>query len=112
MDETQPPSRAPGGTGPRDSWEVFRAFLVQGLTAFGGPVAHIAYFRREFVERRAWLSEGAFADLLALAQFLPGPASSQLGMAIGLRRAGYLGMAAAWLGFTLPAGAVMIGLAY
>ena len=77
-----------------------------GLTAFGGPVAHIGYFRREFVERRAWLSEGAFADLLALAQFLPGPASSQLGMAIGLRRAGYLGMAAAWLGFTLPSAAV------
>ena len=112
MDETQPPSRAPGGTGPRDSWEVFRAFLVQGLTAFGGPVAHISYFRREFVERRAWLSEGAFADLLALAQFLPGPASSQLGMAIGLRRAGYGGLLAAWIGFTAPAGAAMIALAY
>jgi len=75
-------------------------------------VAHISYFRREFVERRAWLSEAAFADLLALANFLPGPASSQLGMAIGLRRGGYLGMLAAWLGFTLPAGAAMIGLAY
>jgi chromate transporter len=91
---------------------VFQAFLAQGLTAFGGPVAHLSYFRREFVERRAWLSEAAFADLLALAQFLPGPASSQLGMAIGLRRAGYPGMLAAWLGFTLPAGAAMIGLAY
>jgi chromate transporter len=103
MDETPPPRRA---------WEVFQAFLIQGLTAFGGPVAHIGYFRREFVERRAWLSEAAFADLLALAQFLPGPASSQLGMAIGLRRAGYAGLAAAWLGFTLPAGAAMIALAY
>src|SRR5450432_3339340 len=103
MDETPPPSRA---------WEVFQAFLIQGLTAFGGPVAHIGYFRREFVARRAWLSEDAFADLLALAQFLPGPASSQLGMAIGLRRAGYLGLLAAWVGFTLPAGAVMIALAY
>jgi chromate transporter len=108
MDETPPQSRA----WPRDAWEVFRAFLVQGLTAFGGPVAHIGYFRREFVERRAWLSETAFADLLALAQFLPGPASSQLGMAIGLRRAGYAGLLAAWLGFTLPAAAVMIAFAY
>ena len=108
MDETPPPSRA----GPSQAGEVFRAFLVQGLTAFGGPVAHIGYFRREFVERRGWLSEGAFADLLALAQFLPGPASSQLGMAIGLRRAGYLGLIAAWVGFTLPAGVAMIALAY
>ena len=103
MDETPPPPRAQ---------EVFQAFLVQGLTAFGGPVAHLSYFRREFVQRRAWLTEAAFADLLAMAQFLPGPASSQLGMAIGLRRAGYLGMLAAWLGFTLPAGAAMIALAY
>jgi chromate transporter len=103
MDETPTPNRA---------WEVFGAFLAQGLTAFGGPVAHIGYFRREFVERRAWLSEGAFADLLALAQFLPGPASSQLGMAIGLRRAGYLGLIAAWVGFTLPAGVAMVALAY
>ena len=108
MNETPPPSRA----GTESAWEVFRAFLVQGLTAFGGPVAHIGYFRREFVERRAWLSEAAFADLLALAQFLPGPASSQLGMAIGLRRAGYAGLLAAWLGFTLPAAAAMIALGY
>lgn len=92
--------------------EVFLAFLRQGLTAFGGPVAHLGYFRREFVERRGWLSEAAFADLLGLAQFLPGPASSQLGMAIGLRRAGYAGMLAAWIGFTLPAAAGMIALAY
>ena len=103
MSETPPQPRAA---------DVFLAFLVQGLTAFGGPVAHIGYFRREFVERRAWLSEAAFADLLALAQFLPGPASSQLGMAIGLRRAGYAGLIAAWLGFTLPAGAAMIAMAY
>jgi chromate transporter len=108
MDETPPHRRA----GPHNAWEVFRAFLVQGLTAFGGPVAHIGYFRREFVERRAWLSEAAFADLLALAQFLPGPASSQLGMAIGLRRAGYGGLLAAWLGFTLPAAVAMIALGY
>ena len=97
---------------PRRVWDVFQAFLVQGLTAFGGPVAHLACFRREFVARRGWLSEAAFADLLAMAQFLPGPASSQLGMAIGLRRAGYFGLLAAGLGFILPAGAAMIGLAY
>ncbi len=103
MDDTSTPRRA---------WEVFRAFLGQGLTAFGGPIAHIGYFRREFVERRGWLSPAAFGDLLALAQFLPGPASSQLGMAIGLRRAGYLGLLAAWVGFTLPAGVTMIVLAY
>jgi len=113
MDETPPPSPVEQvRAGPDRVAEVFRAFLIQGVTAFGGPVAHVGYFRREFVERRAWLSETAFADLLALAQFLPGPASSQLGMAIGLRRAGYLGLFAAWLGFTLPAGAAMIALAY
>jgi len=104
MDDTPTP--------PRRAGEVFLAFLIQGLTAFGGPVAHLGYFRREFVERRAWLSEAAFADLLALSQFLPGPASSQLGMAIGLRRAGYAGLLAAWVGFTLPAAVAMIGLAY
>ncbi len=108
MDETPPPRRA----GPAEAWEVFRAFLGQGLTAFGGPVAHIGYFRRAFVEQRGWLSEAAFADLLALTQFLPGPASSQLGMAIGLRRAGFAGMAAAWLGFTLPAAVAMIAFGY
>ncbi len=106
MDETTTPER---GSAHR-AGEVFQAFLLQGLTAFGGPVAHIGYFRREFVERRGWLSDAAFADLLALAQFLPGPASSQLGMAIGLRRAGYAGLLAAWAGFTLPAGLAMIAL--
>jgi chromate transporter len=104
MEEIQPKV---GGAG-----TVFLAFLRQGLTAFGGPVAHIGYFRREFVERRRWLSEGDFADLLALSQFLPGPASSQLGMAIGLRRAGALGLLAACVGFTLPAVAAMVALAY
>ena len=108
MDESVLQEAAPTG----GAAEVFRAFLGQGLTAFGGPVVHIGYFRREFVERRRWLSEAAFADLLALAQFLPGPASSQLGMAIGLRRAGFAGLMAAWIGFTLPAGAAMIVLAY
>ncbi|MBX3172864.1 MAG: chromate efflux transporter [Gemmatimonadaceae bacterium] len=82
--------------------EVFRAFAKLGLTAFGGPVAHLGYFRREFVERRAWLSDAQFAQLVALSQFLPGPASSQLGFAIGLRRAGMGGALAAFVAFTLP----------
>jgi chromate transporter len=82
--------------------EVFRAALGLGLTSFGGPVAHIGYFRREYVTRRGWLDEASFGDLVALSQMLPGPASSQLGIAIGTRRAGMLGGFAAWLGFTLP----------
>ena len=88
--------------------DIFLAFLGQGLTAFGGPTAHIAYFRRAFVERRGWISESAFADLVALCHFLPGPASSQIGMAIGLRQAGLAGALAAFAGFTLPAAAAML----
>ena len=86
----------------RGAWPVFRVFLRLGLTSFGGPVAHVGYFRDEFVSRRRWLGERSFADLVALCQFLPGPASSQLGMALGLSRAGYAGALAAWAGFTLP----------
>ena len=82
--------------------EVFGAFLRLGLTAFGGPIAHIGYLREEFVTRRGWLDDRHFARLLALCQFLPGPASSQLGFAIGLRRAGLRGALAAFAGFTLP----------
>ena len=82
--------------------EVLRVFLKLGLTSFGGPVAHLGYFRNAFVVERGWLDERAFGDLLALCQFLPGPASSQVGFAIGLMRAGYLGALAAWAGFTLP----------
>lgn len=96
---------------PVTALDVFLAFLRQGLTAFGGPVAHLAYFRREFVERRGWLSEAAYADLLALCHFLPGPASSQVGMAIGLRQAGLAGALAAFAGFTLPAATAMIAFA-
>ncbi|WP_367193592.1 chromate efflux transporter [Amorphus sp. 3PC139-8] len=92
--------------------EVFRAFLVLGLTSFGGPIAHLGYFRTAFVERRGWLSEAAYADLIALCQFLPGPASSQVGMGIGLKRAGYLGMAAAWTAFTLPSAIALAAFAY
>lgn len=81
---------------------VFLIFLRLGLTSFGGPIAHLGYFREEFVHRRQWLSERGYADLVALCQFLPGPASSQVGLALGLGRAGYLGALAAWAGFTLP----------
>jgi chromate transporter len=92
--------------------EVLGAFLRLGLTSFGGPVAHIGYFRSEFVQRRRWVAEAVFADLFALCQFMPGPASSQLGMALGLLRAGPAGMLAAWIGFTLPSAVAMVGFAY
>lgn len=92
--------------------EVFWVFLRLGCTSFGGPVAHLAFFRTEFVERRRWLNEASYADLVALCQFLPGPASSQVGMVLGWQRAGWGGVAAAWLGFTLPAAALMIGFAH
>ncbi|WP_235034956.1 chromate efflux transporter [Roseomonas sp. 18066] len=87
---------------------LFLVFLRLGLTSFGGPVAHLGYFRAEFVTRRAWLGEADFAELLALSQFLPGPASSQLGFAIGLRQGGLAGGVAAWLGFTLPSALLML----
>ena len=89
-------------------WAVFLIFLRLGLTSFGGPVAHLGYFHAEFVARRRWLGERAYADLVALCQFLPGPASSQVGMALGLQRAGYRGALAAWAGFTLPSAIALI----
>lgn len=92
--------------------EVLRVFLKLGLTSFGGPIAHIGYFREEFVARRRWLGEPAFADLVALCQFLPGPSSSQVGFSIGLMRAGYLGGLAAWMGFTLPSAIALLLFAY
>lgn len=88
--------------------EVFVAFLKLGLTAFGGPVAHLGYFRDEFVTRRGWLSDRAYADLVALCQFLPGPASSQTGFALGLMRAGWWGALAAFVAFTLPSALLMV----
>jgi chromate transporter len=91
-----------GGNEPASAWIVFTVFLRLGLTSFGGPIAHLGYFREEFVARRRWLTERSYADLVALCQFLPGPASSQVGMAIGLSRAGFSGALAAWAGFTLP----------
>lgn len=103
--EPSPPTKS------ASAFEVFRAFLIQGLTAFGGPAAHLGYFRRAFVEQRGWLSEAQFADLIALAHALPGPASSQIGMAIGLRQAGLAGALAAFAGFTLPAASAMIAFA-
>lgn len=92
----------------KSAWVVFLIFLRLGLTSFGGPVAHLGYFRDEFVMRRKWLTENSYADLVALCQFLPGPASSQVGIAIGLSRAGYTGALAAWTGFTLPSAIALI----
>ena len=100
---TAPPAGAAG--------EVFLAFLKLGLSAFGGPIAHLGYMRREFVQRRAWLDEARFAQLLAVCQFLPGPASSQLGFAIGLVRGGWRGALAAFVAFTLPSVVLMFGFA-
>ncbi|MEC8860797.1 MAG: chromate efflux transporter [Pseudomonadota bacterium] len=90
------------------TWEVFRVFLRLGLTSFGGPVAHLGYFREEFVNQRRWMSERSYADLVALCQFLPGPASSQVGLAVGMSRGGYRDAAAAWLGFTMPSAIALI----
>lgn len=90
------------------TWQVFLIFLKLGLTSFGGPVAHLGYFREEFVSKRRWLSDAQYADIVALCQFLPGPASSQVGMAIGLSHAGYKGALSAWLGFTLPSAIFLI----
>lgn len=93
------------------AWAIFLIFLRLGLTSFGGPVAHLGFFRQEFVDRRRWLSDEGYADLVALCQFLPGPASSQVGLAIGLSRGGYTGALAAWAGFTLPSVIALIAFA-
>jgi chromate transporter len=103
-DEVRPPAGRVG--------EVFAAFLKLGLASFGGPIAHLGYFRNEFVERRRWLDEPAYADLVALCQFLPGPASSQVGFSLGILRGnGLLGGLAAWLGFTMPSALIMFAFA-
>ena len=99
-DATQPVQGTPG--------EVFSAFFRLGLTSFGGPIAHLGYFRDELVTRRKWLSDHAYADLVALCQFLPGPASSQVGFALGMMRAGWLGALAAFTAFTLPSALVLL----
>jgi chromate transporter len=100
-------------TPPTGHWpEVLMVFLRLGLTSFGGPVAHIGYFRDEFVARRKWVDDKTYADLVALSQFLPGPASSKVGIAIGLSRAGYPGALAAWAGFTLPSALALVLFAF
>ncbi len=100
------------GCTPARAAEVLLVFLRLGLTSFGGPVAHLGYFREEFVARRKWLSDGTYSDLVALCQFLPGPASSQVGIALGISRAGLAGGLAAWLGFTLPSALALIAFGY
>jgi chromate transporter len=97
---------------PGSPLEVLLAFAKLGVTCFGGPIAHIGYYREEFVVRRRWLDEHTYADLVALCQFLPGPASSQVGFSIGLMRGGYLGGLAAWMAFTLPSAIALILFAY
>ena len=109
---TNDASAAPPVGGRGSAPEVLRAFLKLGLSSFGGPIAHIGYFRSEFVLRRRWLDEKAYADLVALCQFLPVPASSQVGFSIGLMRAGYPGALAAWTGFTLPSASALVLFAY
>ena len=107
---TEPPKTALRQAG--SPFEVLWAFLKLGLTSFGGPIAHLGYFREEFVVRRRWLDDQAFADLVGLCQFLPGPASSQVGFSIGLMRAGFAGALAAWTGFTLPSAIALVLFAY
>lgn len=98
--------------GPGSFFEVFWIFLRLGLTSFGGPVAHLGYFREEIVARRQWIDDRSYADLIALCQFLPGPASSQVGISLGIARAGIAGGLAAWLGFTMPSAVIMTAFAY
>ncbi len=107
-----PPPGAETPSGSARALEVLWVATRLGLTSFGGPVAHIGYFREEYVGRRKWVDEATYVDLVALCQFLPGPASSQVGMAIGITRAGLLGGVAAWLGFTLPSAIALVAFAY
>jgi chromate transporter len=113
LDEVAADPDAGSGTPSHGSpGEVFLAFLKLGLTSFGGPIAHLGYFRNELVIRRAWIDEAGFADIVALCQFLPGPASSQTGFALGLLRGGALGALAAWTAFTLPSAILLVAFAY
>jgi chromate transporter len=111
MDKLLPdlPAKASTRTSP---WTLFLIFLRLGLTSFGGPAAHLGYFRDEFVKRRGWLDEHTYSDIVALCQFLPGPGSSQVGIAIGRMRAGVRGALAAWFGFTLPSVVLLVAFAY
>lgn len=105
------PARQDAASDTGTAGEVFITFLRLGLTSFGGPIAHVAYFRTALVVQRRWVSEAVFTELLSLTQFLPGPASSQLGFALGLRRAGWSGALAAWLAFTLPSALLLVAFA-
>src|SRR5918993_935554 len=109
MPDTKADARAAHTGSPR---EVFLTFLKLGLTSFGGPIAHLGYFRDELVVRRRWIDDAGYADLVALCQFLPGPASSQVGFALGLLRGGLLGALAAWTAFTLPSALVLVLFAF
>jgi chromate transporter len=111
IESSNSPPRSPAPTSRGSVAEVAIAFLKLGLTSFGGPIAHLGYFRQEFVERRRWLDEPHFAQLLALCQFLPGPASSQLGFSLGLMRAGWPGAIAAFIAFTLPSALLLLAFA-
>lgn len=93
-------------------WDIFLTFFRLGFVCFGGPIAHLGYFQEEFVRRRKWMTDAAYAELVALCQFMPGPASSQVGYAIGLMRGGWWGGALAWIGFTAPSAVIMIAFAY
>lgn len=109
---TQATGPGPGAAGRGSLAEVFTVALRLGLTSFGGPIAHLGYFRSEYVERRRWLDEATYADLVAVSQSLPGPSSSMLGMSIGTLRAGLAGGVAAWLGFTLPSAVMLVLFGY
>jgi chromate transporter len=104
--DTPPPSS------PDSTWKIFLVFLHLGLTSFGGPIAHLGFFRTEFVDRRRWLDETHYADVVALSQFLPGPASSKVGIIVGVLRGGIPGAMAAWLGFTMPSALALIAFGY
>lgn len=113
VENADEPTRVASRGGSPGTWtEVLMVFLRLGLTSFGGPIAHLGYFREEFVTKRRWLDDRTYADIVALCQFLPGPASSQVGIAIGLSRAGYAGAFAAWTGFTLPSAIALVAFAY
>ena len=111
MESQKPDSNANVSSSWLGAWEVFRAFLLLGCTSFGGPVAHIGFFREAFVAQKRWLDDARFSSYLALCQFIPGPASSQLGMAVGYHRSGLKGAFAAWLGFTFPSALILAILA-
>ena len=112
VDPSAPPVAEPPRPGPHAWFEVLRVAGRLGLTSFGGPIAHIGYFRDEYVERRKWVDERTFTDLVAMSQFLPGPASTELGISIGVLRAGLAGGIAAWIGFTLPSAIALVLFAF